>query len=1087
MPFHRYLLVLLASSLPALSLDNSLTIQNWNGRGNGDSRSSRSTMQTARPFTLHRIFAQGEILNYPRPRVNGAEVEPWQADVKQRWRDGNATCKLTMVSEVNGWPRVSCEKHGFQNLETVTISGAGELDGIHTIAEPTTDTFLLRGVNWKGEAKFASASAVGPAPGTVKEAYVSFRADVPAGGTLKVDFINHQAACWKDDPAACEAGLDQEGMLKFPHPWGFRIQATAGGTTKGADAASMLGAGKYRYWLRGPLVTQVVVEDLTPQETTSFGWHLANGTMLDEPDSKYRSLNPRFVLTFYSGWPGVRGECILENTWAGRSQDQVYDLSIQTGAAAPEVVYSAQNLRHYALTRWRKTFWDGQEPGEVRLDHNLPYLIYSRALMPYDASLRPSNRSIESWLKTYLATDRGEVMGNAFVTKDMFQGDEEAGVLQGWDAGYAASGDPRLEDLLFGTNRRDSEAEPVKGGGGVAAVASHVPVYVRYMGVTNNYCRYSCADRTGHGTYGRFYSIEAHPDARTMNSWIMPTYAQVGDRADKRGWAFHPTHMWNLSYLPWLVTGDLYYLEDLLGWSSFLALQPNPGTADYARHWHWGYVNENGMELRGSAWAISFLAHTAFALPDGWPEKELMTRLLETQFAVIEGVLGIPDGWFGPGYPCSTEGYRPGFDASHRTWSGYRLDQNDWCNRWYAGLLWILGVEAGAPNQARRNVLKDWQGPGSLHATTALNPTYARSLGVMYQKHYRYAAAFRVRWFRFPFADFALREAARFFLNLAVHPNGNPWLLTEYLCPVAVHVNPRKAVVEAVRGKPTTLTVPEHGLQAGDELAICCGEGAWRNLDQPTTNRSTGRKVAAVVDANRFTLDVDSSSWPPLAAGKLYIVKFGPPRPAATLTEYKNGFADPNRSKPAGYATDVTSGYPHYALNVAALLSGYQDAEPMEGISEPRTGWEAYQWFQKNIPGQELRPDNLKWSFAPAEILNVTVNAAGAEAVVEWVAPAAAPSKIGITDQFAFPDSSDQGDIPVAGKARQQSHKFTGLEAGKIYRIRITQEPAARFEGFFVMGAADQLLTRQKRPVLSSLRPQPARGVRKTARERRLQ
>jgi len=66
--------------LPALALDNSVTIHEAGGAG-----------QTARPVTLYRSFAQGEFAagTYPKPRIGGSAATAWQVDVKTSWPDGS--------------------------------------------------------------------------------------------------------------------------------------------------------------------------------------------------------------------------------------------------------------------------------------------------------------------------------------------------------------------------------------------------------------------------------------------------------------------------------------------------------------------------------------------------------------------------------------------------------------------------------------------------------------------------------------------------------------------------------------------------------------------------------------------------------------------------------------------------------------------------------------------------------------------------------------------------------------------------------------------------------------------------------------
>lgn len=121
------------------------------------------------------------------------------------------------------------------------------------------------------------ASAFCPA-GSVKRADISFRATVPANGTLTVDFRNNANPCSSGNRAACDAaGLDQAGMLAFNGAaWGGNLRVTAspqGATTqRDFDPRAVLAAGQWRYRLRGPAATQVIVTDETTARSRDFGF-----------------------------------------------------------------------------------------------------------------------------------------------------------------------------------------------------------------------------------------------------------------------------------------------------------------------------------------------------------------------------------------------------------------------------------------------------------------------------------------------------------------------------------------------------------------------------------------------------------------------------------------------------------------------------------------------------------------------------------------------------------------------------------------------------------------------------------------------
>ncbi|MDQ2842931.1 MAG: hypothetical protein M3Y72_18210, partial [Acidobacteriota bacterium] len=278
--------------------------------------------QASRPFSISRVFAQGEIANYAQPRVSGTALPVWQCD------------------RMNSWP-----------------------------------------------------------DGSLKHAIISFKETIPANGPVMVDFVNNTNPSSAGDVAATQAAaLSQAAMLAFDPgtgagTWGAEIDATQG-VTQTANARKMITAGAWRYWLRGPVVTQVIVEDQSTARAYDFGWQCAsNCTNTDytkvtwaqaASNSIYQSLHPIFVLTFYTGWSGVQTDYIVEDSWSDRLQDQAFNLTLKAHSDQSITEYTYPNFWQNAATRWRRRYWEGTQPRRVKTDLNFAYLTQSKAVLNWD-------------------------------------------------------------------------------------------------------------------------------------------------------------------------------------------------------------------------------------------------------------------------------------------------------------------------------------------------------------------------------------------------------------------------------------------------------------------------------------------------------------------------------------------------------------------------------------------------------------------------------------------------------------------------------------------------------------------------------
>ncbi len=82
-------------------------------------------------------------------------------------------------------------------------------------------------------------------------------------------------------------------------------------------------------------------------------------------------------------------------------------------------------------------------------------------------------------------------------------------------------------------------------------------------------------------------------------------------------------HQPSLSYLPYLVTGDHFHLEELQFWANWDIFYGNPYNHDYSK----GLISWE--EVRGQAWGIRTLGHAAYITPDDHPLKSYFLEKLE--------------------------------------------------------------------------------------------------------------------------------------------------------------------------------------------------------------------------------------------------------------------------------------------------------------------------------------------------------------------------------------------------------------------------------------------------------------------------
>lgn len=358
--------------------------------------------------------------------------------------------------------------------------------------------------------------------------------------------------------------LDATVTLKLP------------GRTLSASLAQAISSSKPFVWLNGPLVSE---------------WFFSI-PFQDGKGVRDRQLTARFGVRSYGAGRPLRIEVVVENGWTfvPHPSDVGYDAEITLRG---QTVYSQKDMVHYSHARWRKVFWWDDEP-EIYVKPDLKYLKKTRIISNYDPALRIPDRVVASLYAKYQAADNGP-MGASIVTKymPMTGGRMDIGPLPAYTVVWLLTMDPRAYDIVRS----------------VGDTSGSWPIHYRN-------------EKTG-----RPVTVAEYPFISTHGNLIGqgPTPLPLVDHGKFPLLPLHPdpAHQPSLAFIPYVVTGDYYYLEELQFWTEWNVF----GTAPENRGMDKGLVKWD--QVRAQAWSLRTLAQTAFITPENDSLKKTLLRQLK--------------------------------------------------------------------------------------------------------------------------------------------------------------------------------------------------------------------------------------------------------------------------------------------------------------------------------------------------------------------------------------------------------------------------------------------------------------------------
>jgi len=375
-------------------------------------------------------------------------------------------------------------------------------------------------------------------------------------------------------PASESANASPSALLNA----GFTasVNLTIAGKPYTASADALLRAGKYTTWLAGPLANEWLV---------SAPVRAADGT-------EHPHLTARFAIRSYSGINKARVDVTIENNWAYEAAPQnfTYDATVLVGG---QPVYTKAALTHFRQSRWRKTFWWGSAP-DVHVKHNTSYLIASKAVPNYDTSIAISSLGLDKLNQRWLSANTAPMApGVVTPAMPMAGGRPDIGPLPQWAAMYLLSMDRRAKNVTLGTGD----------------LAGSWPIHYRDKRTDRPVSIIDYPYMTLLGRAG---------DAVNPATGKSEMFPACGGDCSTTPFNYNPdgSHQPSFAYLPYVVTGDYYYLEELQFWANWNMVQANPYYRDFSKglsHWN---------QVRGQAWTLRTLGQVAYITPDSDPMKQ---------------------------------------------------------------------------------------------------------------------------------------------------------------------------------------------------------------------------------------------------------------------------------------------------------------------------------------------------------------------------------------------------------------------------------------------------------------------------------
>lgn len=387
---------------------------------------------------------------------------------------------------------------------------------------------------------------------------------VAAGASMVLDV--------QDTTAPSAAPLTKAQMLAFDFE--AQIKITEAGQTKTISARQMLQAGSYVPWDE----TTICLEDKSAARVYDLGGPL-------------RSIHPAIYLTFWPETGQVQGRACGLNTNTESLVDMSVDVEILAGPSAnPVSVFQQSAVPMKQATTWNVPFWIGGTPEQkVNLDHNIGYLAKTKYLTNFDPALHGFNPAADH--AKWLASPRKLYEPARWYWQMPATGPRpDIGLHPGQMMQWAYTGDYHHREIALDLADR----------------AGSWQIHLSEGDPARKYDRAQTIPALGLPVSRFARPIDEWPHSRAGTNTII-THSPFPPSG--KGWDYQTSHAPDAFSIPYMLTGDPWYLRELQMWAAAEILV------------HTG-------ELRGFAWGTRGLLRAHFLSLDGSPERAYLWEML---------------------------------------------------------------------------------------------------------------------------------------------------------------------------------------------------------------------------------------------------------------------------------------------------------------------------------------------------------------------------------------------------------------------------------------------------------------------------
>lgn len=222
----------------------------------------------------------------------------------------------------------------------------------------------------------------------------------------------------------------------------------------------------------------------------------------------------------------------------------------------------------------------------------MPYFLNSKAVWNYDLAQKTPETVIAGEFSLFNQKRQEQAllgpMGSVFLTTyfPTTGGRPEIGPLPRWTAMYLITQDDRMREIMLAN----------------ADAAAAIPMHYR-------------DDSTNSPL-----DLDAYPNVSTLRGTSQPALPTVLNGATP--WEPDTAHQGSFAYVPYLVTGDAFFQDELSFWAAWNMTAMSPGYRSFGQ----GLLWED--QIRSHAWTLRALGDAARILPDAHIQKSYFRQRL---------------------------------------------------------------------------------------------------------------------------------------------------------------------------------------------------------------------------------------------------------------------------------------------------------------------------------------------------------------------------------------------------------------------------------------------------------------------------